>query len=187
MSISIKVGTPAEEAIEEKTAISGIARLKAKKTLTGNIMILDHADIDIVIMPKENKVVTFAKGNMSDLIYNTQDRLFKFLINKGIVLPESIRGGNVYGSLEAKVPEKSDYADVTQVTIYNIAKFLEEERDYMNVLKDVEEMDDERLTDPDEYDSTELGEVPHEQNKGTMRPGYPGYYYGLAGVYRYEE
>ena len=41
--------------------------------------------------------------------------------------------------------------------------------------------------EPDEYDSTELGEVPHDQNKGTNRPGYPGYYYGLAGVYRYEE
>jgi len=187
MSISIKVGAPAEEAVEEKTAISGVARLKAKKTLTGDIMIVDHIDIDIVVMPNESKVVTFAKGSLSDVIYDTQDRLFKFLVRKGIVLPESIRSGHVYGSLEAKVPEKSDYADVTQVTIYNIAKFLEEERDYLSVLKDVEEMDDERITDPDEYDSTELGEVPHEQNKGSIRPGYPGYYYGLAGVYRYEE
>lgn len=187
MGISIKIGAPAEEAVEEKTAISGVARLKAKKTLTGDIMIYDHVDIDIVVMPNENKVITFAKGNLSDLVYETQDRLFKFLVRKGIVIPESIRGGNVYGSLEAKVPDSSKYADVTQVTIYNIAKFLEEERDYLNVLKDVEEMDDERITDPDEYDSTELGEVPHDQNKGTNRPGYPGYYYGLAGVYRYEE
>ena len=184
MAITIKVGKAAEKA-PPKPSISGTARLKAKKSLDGRIMISDHQDIDIVLMPTENKIITFSKGNQSDLVYDTQDRLFKFLISKGIVLPESIRSGNVYGSLEAKVPERSDYANVSQVTVYNIAKFLEEEREYLGVLNAADEMEEDRITDPNEYDSTELGEVPHEEQKGTMRPGYPGYYYGLAGVYRY--
>jgi hypothetical protein len=35
-------------------------------------------------------------------------------------------------------------------------------------------------TDPDDEDSTELGEVPHEEEKGSIDPGYKPY--GL--VYR---
>ena len=46
-------------------------------------------------------------------------------------------------------------------------------------------MEQERLLEPDSDDSTELGEVPQQTTKGTNTPSYPGYYYGLAGIYRY--
>ena len=45
---------------------------------------------------------------------------------------------------------------------------------------------EEDLLQPSEKDSTELGEVPQETTKGSMQPYYPGYSYGLAGIYRYE-
>ena len=35
--------------------------LKMRKTLDGNLMIFDHPEIDIVILPKKKKVVTFPK------------------------------------------------------------------------------------------------------------------------------
>ena len=54
------------------------------------------------------------------------------------------------------------------------------------IIEVVEDEEEERLLNPDKEDSTELGEVPQKQKKGTLNPGYPGYYYGLAGVYRYE-
>jgi len=44
-------------------------------------------------------------------------------------------------------------------------------------------MYDDSLTDPNRDDSTELGEIPHEEEKGSIRPyifgAYPygGYYY----------
>ena len=36
--------------------------LKARKTLDGNILILDHEDIDIVLVSGKNKCVTFPKS-----------------------------------------------------------------------------------------------------------------------------
>ena len=60
MAITIKVGKAAQEQ-PPKPSISGTARLKAKKTLDGRIMISDHTDIDIVIMPTESKIITFSK------------------------------------------------------------------------------------------------------------------------------
>jgi hypothetical protein len=45
---------------------------------------------------------------------------------------------------------------------------------------------EEDLLDPSDAASTELGEVPQETTKGSMQPYYPGYSYGLAGIYRYE-
>ena len=37
--------------------------LKARRTLSGDIMILDHEDIDIVLMLEKKKCVTFPKTN----------------------------------------------------------------------------------------------------------------------------
>ena len=59
--------------------------LKARKTLDGNIMIFDHHDMDIVLMPEKSKIVTFAKNDFSDMVYAAQDRLFEFLKRKGVV------------------------------------------------------------------------------------------------------
>jgi hypothetical protein len=74
---------------------------------------------------------------------------------------------------------------LTEVILYNISGFIEEERDYMKTFEIVDGAEEERLVDPADKDSTELGEVPQETRKGTLQPGYPGYYYGLAGMYRY--
>ncbi len=61
-----------------------------------------------------------------------------------------------------------------------------EENEYMETLTKMEMEREEDLLDPSDKDSTELGEVPQETNKGSMQPYYPGYSYGLAGIYRYE-
>ena len=49
--------------------------LKARKTLDGNIMIFDHQQIDIVLMPAKSKIVTFAKDDFSETVYSAQNRL----------------------------------------------------------------------------------------------------------------
>ena len=43
-------------------------RLKARKTMRGDIVILDHPDIDIVISPHENRVVAYSKKEFGDSI-----------------------------------------------------------------------------------------------------------------------
>jgi len=182
--MAIKIYIKDSEKKEERV-FQATVNLQARKTLDGNLMILDHADMDIVMVPGQAKVVTFAKNSFMDLAYNAQDRLFKFLERKGVIIPESIRGGNVYGSIEAKYPESSKYADSFQSTLFMISKFIDEERPYMEAIEAYDDMGDERLLEPGEDESTELGDVPHEETKGTISSTYPGYHYGLGGTYRY--
>jgi hypothetical protein len=147
--------------------------LRARKSLDGNIMIFDHQEMDIVIMPNKGKVVTFAKRDFSDTVYESQSRLFDFLKRKGIVTFESIRGGNVYGSLEAQIakPESEDLNTV-DYTIYGVYNFIKEEKPYYDYMDEYEEMLDNYYTSPTDQDSTELGDVPQSTEKGSIRPGY---------------
>ena len=134
-------------------------------------MIFDHADIDIIIMKEKQKIVAFAKDVMSEVVYGAQNRLFKFLMKKGMIRVDSVVGGSIYGSLQADLLPSQDWNNI-RLAIVNIEKFIDEERPYFEFVEDVEEMQTDRLTDPDAEDSTELGEVPHEETKGTLRPGY---------------
>jgi len=143
--------------------------LNARSTLDGNLAIFDHEDIDIVIMPRESKILTMAKEQMSDEVYDTQSRLFEFLVKKGIVLPESVQGGNVYGSLEARYPQSNDQGvDTFQATILSVSKFLDQERPFFEWKKQQEVERDKELLNPDEDASTELGEIPHKETQGTI-------------------
>jgi hypothetical protein len=168
MPVSIKIGKPAAPP-EEKPVVT--VNLNIRKTLDGDLMIFDHADIDIIIMKEKQKVVAFAKDVMSEVVYGAQNRLFKFLMKKGMIRVDSVVGGSIYGSLQADLLPSQDWNNI-RLAIVNIEKFIDEERPYFEFVEDVEEMQTDRLTDPDAEDSTELGEVPHEETKGTMRPGY---------------
>ncbi len=168
MPVSIKIGKPAAPP-EEKPVVT--VNLNIRKTLDGDLMIFDHADIDIIIMKEKQKVVAFAKDVMSEVVYGAQNRLFKFLMKKGMIRVDSVVGGSIYGSLQADLLPSQDWNNI-RLAIVNIEKFIDEERPYFEFVEDVEEMQTDRLTDPDAEDSTELGEVPHEETKGTLRPGY---------------
>jgi hypothetical protein len=185
MSIEIKVGSGATVEEEEKPVQASMS-LNARKSLDGNIMIFDHEEIDIVVMPSENKIVAFAKDLMEDTVYAAQDRLFYHLVKKGIVLPESVHGGNVYGSLEGviAIPIQEDVSGI-QSAVFSIGKFLLEEKPYFETYKEYEEGNVDDLTDPDDEDSTELGEVPQEEVKGSLRKSWIRGPYGMTYMYRY--
>lgn len=147
--------------------------LKARKTLDGNIMIFDHQQMDIVLMPAKSKIVTFAKDDFSETVYSAQSRLFEFLKKKGVVDYESVQGGSVYGSLEGKIPSaKDENMNSIDYAIYGVYKFLKEEKPYYNYLDQYEELLDDYFVSPTDEDSTELGEVPQAAEKGSIRPGY---------------
>lgn len=167
MAIEIKVDTEAE-APEKKEGPTLSFEMNARRSLDGNIMIFDHIDIDIVYAPGTKKVVTFAKQMQSDAVYAAQNRMFDYLMRHGVVIPESIRGGNVYGSMEAQVPEPAGDLDATKVVMMSIGKFLEEEKPYFMYEKAYKEEEIENLVEPDAEDSTELGEVPQAAKKGSI-------------------
>ena len=189
MSIEVKIGSDAAQPTQEAPQKpQEIIRLDARKSLDGNIMIFAHHDIDIVLVPSTNKVITFPKDLMEDRIYATQDRFFYFLRKKGVINPDTIRGGAVYGAFEATISTPiEEGVNATQVALKVIDKFIQEEKPYFRKFDEWEEEHVEDLTDPNDMESTRLGDVPQTPKKGALRPGYIRGPYGMTSFYRYEE
>ena len=97
--------------VDLKDKIEG--KLKLRSALNGDLMILDHKDIDIVIKPGEKKIIAFAKETMSDLVYGAESRLLEYLRKNGVLNFDSIQGGNIYGSLEGTLMENQKVVEIT--------------------------------------------------------------------------
>jgi hypothetical protein len=175
MSLTIKIGPAAHKKV---------LSINARRTLEGNIMIYDHPEIDVIIDPRAKKITLFPKNKMSDDVYDVQNRLFEELAKKGIVPAESVQGGNVYGALEAYYPE-SEAINALNMVLISLDNFISEDKTFY-VYNDVFQRMEQEMLYPDEESSTELGEVPHDDQKGTMRPGYiyPYGSYGALSLYR---
>ena len=180
MAITIKIG---EEAKPEKVFVLD---LNAKRSPAGDILIFDHDDFDIIIQQKPfTRILTIPKGRNSEAVYQSSDRLFKFLLKRGMIKPDSVQGGSIYGSLEAIFkPSDKDY-NMENLFLLNIHDWIQEERPYIEIAQELEDLTQNALINPDEEHSTELGEVPQETTKGTLRPGYNYGPYWQA--YTYEE
>ena len=153
--------------------------LNLKNALNGDLMILDHKDIDIVVQPKTKKIVTFAKEVMSDLVYGAESRLLEYLRGQGVINHDSIKGGNIYGSLEGQIMDSKSH-DPIKVTLLKISEWMETEQPYISGTTAYDDLQDDSLLDPDNLNSTELGEVPHEEKKGsiTQQNLFAPYLYG---------
>jgi len=190
MTINVKIANPEEE-LEEPSKPDIKVELKGKdkqtlnyqlnlrSALNGDLMILDHKDIDIIIQQENNKVVTFAKDILSDAVYGAESRLLEYLRKKGIIEYDSIQGGNIYGSLEGKIFDSTTH-DSVKATLLNIAEWMKTEEPYMKGVTAYEEMEDEALIDPNNAHSTELGQVDQAAKKGSIDPQtiFAPYLYG---------
>jgi len=186
MAITVKIGDAADygQTDSEIAARPGIkVRLDIRQTLSGDFIIADHPDIDIVVMPKKNKIVALAKRLKSGVVYGAQDRLFDFLTTRGVVIPDTVQGGNVYASMEGSVPEDAELP-VIKIAIINIAKWLDEERPAIEFIEDYEEQVTDDYTEPDKEHSTELGQVSQAAEKGSIKPSLVRGPYGLS-LYNY--
>jgi len=177
MAVIIRIGKGVNE---KKVRLE----LDVRKSLTGDVMIFDHGDIDIVLSSAKNKIVTFPKETMNDLVYGAQNRLFSYLHKKGVVLPESVQAGAFFGAFEATL-EKPHSEDISapKLALINIANFIDEERPYFEQTEAIVSMSDDELIHPDKTDSTELGEVPQATQKGSIRPGFIRDPYALNYLY----
>ncbi len=188
MSVNIKVvddttAEPIEQPEESSVTINVVekdrieAKLKLRSSINGDLMIMDHKDIDIVIKQEEKRIVAFAKETLSDLVYGAQSRLLEYLRSNGLIEIDSIQGGNIYGSLEAKLQEGPK---VVEVTLMKIAEWMEEEAPMINGRTGYDDMEDEHLLSPDGEYSTELGEVPQAEEKGSITQSnlFAPYMYG---------
>tara|TARA_R100000030_G_scaffold98170_1_gene87827 strand:- start:1302 stop:1910 length:609 start_codon:yes stop_codon:yes gene_type:complete len=144
-----------------------VFELTARENLSGDLMIYDHKDIDIVLMQEKKKIVAFAKDILTDTVYGAESRLFEYLRRRGIVAYDSIQGGNIYGSMEAKIIDSKKY-DSVRSALVQIAEWFKEEGPMIEEMEQHDEMMDDELLNPDDDKATELGEVPHEEEKGSI-------------------
>ena len=142
--------------------------LNIRKALNGDLLVFDHKDIDIVLMIEKKKLVAFPKDIMSEVVYGAEARLMEWMRHNGIIEYDSIQGGNVYGSLEGKIHESTE-RDSIKSTVYQLSEWIQSEAPSSKMIKGHDDMMQDELLEPDEDMSTELGEVPHEEEKGSIR------------------
>ena len=142
-------------------------KLMTRSAINGDIMILDHKDIDIVLKQKDGKILTFAKETLSDYTYGAEARLLEFMRRRGLIEFDSIQGGNIYGSLEGKLMTSED-VEVNKVALKVISEWMQDEESYITGTTAYDQMSDDHLVSPDGEYSTELGEVPAEEKKGSI-------------------
>ena len=186
MGITVKIGAAVDDGVSDAELAQTLGikvRLDIRRSLDGNLIISDHPDIDIIVMPQKNKVLALAKELKSGVVYGAQNRLFEFLQARGVIDPASVQGGSIYASLEGSIPESSELPTI-KITILNIAKWLDEERPAIEFLEDYEEEVVDDYTEPDKEYSTELGQVPQAATKGSIRPSLTRGPYGLS-IYNY--
>ena len=156
--------------------------LKAKKTLDGNIIISDHPDMNILVMPSKSKVVCLPKDELDDELYDSQKRLFDFLIKKGVVDFNTVQGGNLFMTKEGTIPEAAGKGDKIQHCLYAISKFIDEEMPFYHHQEEFEKEMEKNLLDPEPDEYTEFDPNRHSDVKGTMPPRMVKY--GIHSIYR---
>ena len=160
--------------------------LVIRRTIDGEILILDHPEIDVSIVPSKLQIVLFPKKEINEETYTHANNLMKFLHKKRVIEPETIKSGNVYGSLSANIRKSiSDDLDPIQLTILSVGKYMQEEKKYQEFTAEIKKEMEKRLFEPSDEESTELGEVPHAEFKGSITPGMVRRY-GAGFYYMYE-
>jgi len=141
--------------------------LNLRSALNGDLMILDHKDIDIIVQPSSKKIVTFAKEMMSDAVYGAESRLLEYLRGQGVINHDSIQGGNVYGSLEGQIMNSESY-DPIKVTLLKVSEWMKTEQPYIKGTTAYDDLQDDSLLEPDNEYSTEFDVNRHADEKGSI-------------------
>ena len=118
-------------------------------------------------MVEKKKLVAFPKDLMSEVVYGAESRLMEWMRKNGVIEYDSIQGGNVYGSLEGKIHESKE-RDPIKSTIYQLSEWIKSEAPSSKMKKGHDDMMRDAQLEPDEENHTELGEVPHAEEKGSI-------------------
>ena len=85
--------------------------------------------------------------------------------------------------MEAKIPESAiPGVDSVQAVLYSVYKYLLEERPYFTAAAKIGDRTKDHLVHPDAEFTTDLGDVPHRNKKGSMSPSVRpfGYQYNYS-------
>jgi uncharacterized protein YjbI with pentapeptide repeats len=159
-------------------------QLDINKTISGNLVIDDSPDYQIMINPKNRKIITFPKETFSDGNENRQLEFFNFLLRQSAVKHDSVQSGFVFGSYDALYPEGEEENSLNYL-LYCISEFFKVKIPELKKEEEYAEKRREFILEPDDEHSTDLGDVPHEERKGSihhdLRPNYTYSYYLYEG------
>lgn len=148
----------------EKKAVT-IKFSQISKTLDGNLLIGDHEQVYFVLSPEKRKITLISKQDLKDDFFMVQKRFLEFAFKYGMIVMGSESSGYLPGMFEFSYPE-SEKHDSVKVMLRLISMFITKEKEIYNRINAHEEEMEKLLLDPDDENSTELGEVPHEEKKG---------------------
>ncbi len=178
MTIKIKIGNQ-----PEKKPVQATVSLEIKKTLSGNLLINDHEHIDILINPKESKIITLPKPYADRDTFPYQKELMYALFKGGITESPVPEGGSYFGVLESSFPKEAEI-DPLQATLYQISEFLKKSDYAEEMLDQYDQNIEDNFTDPPEDKTTEYGEIPPYQDTPEGSQQGPTYtYYGYGYLY----
>jgi len=169
--------------IEEVEAPQATVKLKARKSLDGNIIISDHQLMDLVLVPAKNKVLIVPRPGFGQETYYKQKDFYTALSRRG-VFSGPLEGGNIHGVFEAKLGVSQDLSSV-QVALLEIERYFKQEAVEEGFGEDFDNEIEDRFINPDDEDATELGEIePEEETRQRLNTPPPtqhhGGYYWIA-------
>jgi hypothetical protein len=156
--------------------------LNATKTLDGSLLIDDHQQVDIVIIPKDQRILTMPKPSAEKDTFDYQKALFHSLFKAGVT-GNFIEGGTSFGVVEGRYYQSSEVNSL-QVVLYEIEKFIKRTQQDEDVALDYDQNIEDHFTDPTPEDSTEYGAIPPYQDTAAGRedrvPSTSYYGYGYS-------
>ena len=160
MPLKIKINKP-----EPPKPPQAKIELQIRKTLGGNLLIMDHDKMNIVVSPKANTVTAIPKmysGDNSN-IYSYQRDLMASLEEGGVISHNMIQGGLKFGVLEAMIEPASEGISGVQVALLELEKFIKKSLGEEIKADQYDKNIEDRFTDPEESETTELGDVKPEE------------------------
>tara|TARA_R110000824_G_scaffold8391_5_gene38010 strand:+ start:3181 stop:3747 length:567 start_codon:yes stop_codon:yes gene_type:complete len=167
MPIKIKLGTAPEDTAPTPLPPQATVELRVRKTLGGNFLIKDHQMMDIVIMPESGRIAAIPKPSIgdNDKIYHHQKDLMDALFKGGVVEYDTIQGGLSFGVLESFFKKDVEGVDAVQVVLLEVEKYIKATASDGLYAEEYDQHIEDRFTDPNSSDSTELGAIKPQQDE----------------------
>jgi len=180
IKITINSGTAGGADIEEVAPPQATVRLRAHKSLSGDIIIQEHDMMDIVISPAKNKIMMVPHQGVGEEVYHKQKEFYAEMSSRGLI-DGPMEAGFVYGVYEAKLGESEEVSPV-QVALLELEKYFNKYHVEGEFGNDIEENAEDRFINPGDEESTELGEIENEEDvrekqRATGNMVYGGYVY----------
>lgn len=165
MAYTIRLG----QAAKNSKALRDISiELQVIETLDGNYLVSDHIDFDVIINPKDRKIILYQKDQIdNEYVFDSQMRYVQFMQARGVVNRESVQGGSLYNTLEMTYPESHEGYNAFAIVLKTTEKFMDSEREYFEGAR-IAKSYPEEVADAEDAETTEYSPERQSEKKGSL-------------------